>query len=378
MRTRPLQLGEPAPWFTAACTANPTFHFDTVAGRYIVLMFLQSAGRADSQRILAELVQANRQRFDDESVTFFGVTTDPLDQQQARVQEQLPGIRYFWDFDQAISREYGAVQRDQQTGGERYMPHTVVLDTRLRTLATLSFDDPATHVSRLLRLINSLPQLGNPTVATVQAPVLIVPNLFEPEFCRMLIDLYERNGGKESGFMREINGKTVGMYDHGHKRRQDYEILDEQVRKSCMVRIHDRLIPELQRATQFQASRMERYIVSCYDSAQGAHFRAHRDNTTKGTAHRKFAVSLVLNTGEFDGGYVWFPEYGRQLFSPPAGGAVVFSCSMLHEATPVTRGKRYVFLPFLYDDAAARLRDQNLKFLAGDVNSPQDATQAVP
>ena len=50
---------------------------------------------------------------------------------------------------------------------------------------------------------------------------------------------------------------------------------------------------------------------------------------------------------------------------------------MLHEATPVTRGKRYVFLPFLYDDAAARLRDQNLKFLAGDANSPQDATPAA-
>jgi predicted 2-oxoglutarate/Fe(II)-dependent dioxygenase YbiX len=42
---------------------------------------------------------------------------------------------------------------------------------------------------------------------------------------------------------------------------------------------------------------------------------------------------------------------------------VVFSCSLLHEATPVTRGTRYVFLPFLYDDAAAKVREQNLAFL---------------
>jgi hypothetical protein len=34
----------------------------------------------------------------------------------------------------------------------------------------------------------------------------------------------------------------------------------------------------------------------------------------------------------------------------------------MHEATPVTRGLRYAFLPFLYDDAAARVRDENLKF----------------
>lgn len=145
-----------------------------------------------------------------------------------------------------------------------------------------------------------------------------------------------------------------------------------------MIRIHDRLVPEIEKAYQFKATRMERYIVACYYGTQNAHFRAHRDNTTKGTAHRKFAVSLVLNTGEFDGGFVWFPEYGRQMFAPPAGGAVVFSCSLLHEATPVTSGKRYVFLPFLYDDAAARLRDENLRFVAGeDVNTPQQAQQAA-
>ena len=29
----------------------------------------------------------------------------------------------------------------------------------------------------------------------------------------------------------------------------------------------------------------------------------------------------------------------------------MFSCSLLHEATRVTRGRRYAFLPFLYDAA---------------------------
>ena len=38
---------------------------------------------------------------------------------------------------------------------------------------------------------------------------------------------------------------------------------------------------------------------------------------------------------------------------------MVFSCSMLHEATPVTRGRRYAFLPFLYDEAGAAIRDAN-------------------
>lgn len=369
-----LPVGEPAPWFSAPSTNNPKFHFDTAAGRYIVLSFFETAARPDSQQILADILR-QRSAIDDTEVSFFGVSTDPHDQQEQRVKEHIPGIRFFWDFDKTISRMFGAVRSDRQTGVTSYVPHTLLLDERLRVLAVLTFDNPATHVDRLLALIRSQPPMGQFAVSQLQAPVLIVPRIFEPEFCRKLIDLYEQKGGTESGFMREVDGKTVGMYDYGHKRRQDYEIEDEAIRKACMIRIHDRLVPEIEKAYQFKATRMERYIVACYDAAQGAHFRAHRDNTTAGTAHRKFAVSLVLNTGEFEGGYVWFPEFGRKLFSPPAGGAVVFSCSLLHEATAVTQGKRYVFLPFLYDDAAARIREQNLKFIGGTANTPTDADE---
>jgi hypothetical protein len=44
----------------------------------------------------------------------------------------------------------------------------------------------------------------------------------------------------------------------------------------------------------------------------------------------------------------------------------VFSCSLLHEATPVTAGERYAFLPFLYDEAGAKLREKNLEFVKLD------------
>lgn len=113
---------------------------------------------------------------------------------------------------------------------------------------------------------------------------------------------------------------------------------------------------------------MERYIVCCYDAEEGAHFRAHRDNTTGGTAHRRFAVSINLND-DFDGGEVSFPEYGPRSFKPPPGGAVVFSCSLLHAVSRITRGKRYAFLPFLYDDAAAKVREANNRFLGEGVGA---------
>ena len=99
----------------------------------------------------------------------------------------------------------------------------------------------------------------------------------------------------------------------------------------------------------------------------------HRDNTTKGTAHRRFAVTLNLNSEDYDGGYLRFLEYGPQLFKAPTGGAVVFSCSMLHKALPVTSGTRYVFLPFLYDEAAAVIRKDNNAFLSENLGAYKKA-----
>src|SRR5262249_46443855 len=107
-----LTVGEPAPWFTARCTSNPTFHFDTIAGRYVVLCFFGSAGQSASRQVLDGFLRY-LSGFDDENVCFFGVSTDPEDERANRVQETLPGSRYFWDFDRRISQMYGAVAKGE-------------------------------------------------------------------------------------------------------------------------------------------------------------------------------------------------------------------------------------------------------------------------
>src|SRR5690606_16138476 len=103
---------------------------------------------------------------------------------------------------------------------------------------------------------------------------------------------------------------------------------------------------------------------------EGGYFRPHRDNRSFGTAHRRFAVSINLNAGDFDGGDLRFPEFGGRTYRPPTGGAVVFCCSLLHEATPVTRGRRYAFLPFLYDEAAEAIRNLNRSKVSASEPAP--------
>ncbi len=44
-----------------------------------------------------------------------------------------------------------------------------------------------------------------------------------------------------------------------------------------------------------------------------------------GAQHRRFAVSINLNNN-FEGCDLMFPEFGRKVYRPSEGGALVFSC----------------------------------------------------
>ncbi|MFO1068062.1 MAG: redoxin domain-containing protein [Geminicoccaceae bacterium] len=369
MSTAPgLRPGDPAPWFKAASSNNPTFSFDTVAGRYVVLCFLGSSSSPQAQAALAAVFR-NRQLFDDEKLSFFGVTSDARDRDEGRVQQMVPGIRFFWDLDLAIARQYGVADTPQQGASApvAYRAQWIILDPMLRVVGVVPFDDAGRHAESAIAFLGRLPPIDQHARVPLFAPVLVLPRVFEPEFCKRLIDYYEEKGGVDSGFMRDVGGKTVGIVDYSHKRRSDCNIEDEGLKVAARQRIERRLIPEIRKAFQFHVTRMERYIVVCYDADTGGHFNAHRDDTTYGTAHRRFAVTINLDADAYEGGDLCFPEFGSRRYRAPTGGAVVFSCSLLHKVWPVTAGKRYAFLPFLYDDAAARLREQNNAKLADTV-----------
>jgi len=344
------------------------FALDSTAGRYIVLCFFGSADAKAKGAIDAAL--AEPELFDDERATFFGVSIDPADEAKRRVKGRVPGYRFFWDFDGAISRRYGAIPHDAEPakGNVRLRRIWVVLDPTLRTLKVLPFRHDGADAAELMAYLKSLPPPSRFAGFEVQAPVLVLPNVFEPEFCTKLIGLYEASGGQETGFMRDVGGKTVELHDHVHKRRRDHIIEDEEIMGEVLRRFNRSVVPELLKAYQYKATQMERFLVGCYRAEDSGHFAPHRDNTTNGTAHRRFAASVNLNA-DFDGGEVSFPEYGPRGFRPAPGGAVVFSCSLLHAVSKVTRGARYAFLPFLYDEEAAKLRAANAAE-AGQTETP--------
>lgn len=340
---------QPAPWFTTPGPTNPNFVFSSLGGYYVLLAFLPR-DRAAAAEMTARL-QAARGLLDGVARIGFRVTSDP--EVFAAARDEV-GLQWFFDPTQAIARAYGALAAD---GTER--GRFVLVDPTLRILA---FSDGPEGADALFQRLARLPTPDDHAGVPLTAPVLVVPRIFEPELCGRLIALYEAQGGVPSGTMVDRGGKTVPVLSD-FKSRRDVTIEDDALCLELRTRIERRLLPEIRKAFQFRPTRLERYIVACYDSAEGGRFKPHRDNTTKGTAHRQFACSINLNAEGFEGGDLRFPEFGSRTYRPPTGGAVVFSCSLLHEATPVVSGRRYAFLPFFYDEEGHRLREANLHSL---------------
>ncbi len=180
------------------------------------------------------------------------------------------------------------------------------------------------------------------------APVLIVPRVFDQEYCRRLIALWETGGNAPSGVFRADYRESGGLLDPKMKARRDHIVTDPAINEEIGGLIGRRVVPEILKAFSFKVNYVKEFKIACYDATESGFFRPHRDNVKPIGTGRRFAMSLNLNTGDYEGGYLRFPEYGPHLYRPAAGDAVVFACPLLHEATPVTAGRRFVLLTFFY------------------------------
>lgn len=352
----PLSIGDPAPWATLPSTAHPQHYGDYLNGDRTVLFFLGSASSPETSAVLTEFA-AQQAQLQALGASVLGVSIDPQDQVLSEWVGRSPHLNLLWDFDGQLSALYGVCQIGS-SGGIAYDPTTFVLDENLRIVAIVPLDRQGSHVAKVLEQLSQLPPISPPVLVTRQAPVLLIPRVLEPAFCQLLMDRYESEGSVESGFMQQVGDQTVEVLNPAVKQRRDLRIKDPNLIGQINQRIWRRIVPEIEKAFYYRVTNFERYLVGCYDDQTQGFFKPHRDNTNVGSLHRRFAMTLNLNAG-YEGGYLRFPEYGSQLYRPAPGEAVIFSCSLLHEATPVTQGRRFTLLSFFYNQDDAKLREAN-------------------
>jgi predicted 2-oxoglutarate/Fe(II)-dependent dioxygenase YbiX len=220
----------------------------------------------------------------------------------------------------------------------------IVLDPNQRVAAT--FDSRALPAAAEAMEMTAAAVRANggadQILTTPMAPVLVLPRVFEPEFCTQVMRLWSKGDHKDSGVSSRYGNVNLSHL----KRTEDYTVVEPMMQKAISDRLAYRIGPELTKVFAFDRQfTFDAHVVLSY-SAEGQHFfGAHRDNGAPTTADRAFAVSLNLND-DFSGGELVFPEYAGVRVSPPPGAAAVFSCSLLHQVLPVTRGRRFVLTTF--------------------------------
>ncbi|MEO6715133.1 MAG: hypothetical protein ABIM89_17135 [Mycobacteriales bacterium] len=240
------------------------------------------------------------------------------------------GAAGFVDAGGAVSARYG--------GGAA----VVCLDANLRVTATASALDVVAVVAELDRAAYADAGVRIES----QAPMLMIPRVLDATLCDELIAQC-RSASVETGVEQTAGTTRQAALDATYKRRRDLTVTAGEQLQALSAAVGRRVLPEVQRAFAFRATRFEGFKVAWYDESARGFFAPHRDNLTPATAHRVFGLSINLND-DYTGGELAFPEYGDQRYRAPRGAAMVFSCDLLHAVRPVEEGARFVLLSFLY------------------------------
>ena len=264
----------------------------------------------------------------------------------ARTEQPLEGL-VLSDASGTVARAYGMTDAD---GAIAYL-----VDPNLRVVTSVDLPDHEAAAVEVRAAADSLPP-ATPREIRGQAPVLLIDRILDSTLCERLASTWETGGHAATGVEKSSAGRRDDALAQGMKRRRDHVVDDAHLLETLTSTLGRRVIPELQKSFSYRASRFEGFKIARYAAEEEGFFHAHRDNLSPATAHRRFALTVNLND-DYDGGQLVFPEYGRDLYRPNPGSALIFSCSHLHEVTPVTRGNRFALLSFLFGERDLRKRE---------------------
>ncbi len=184
-------------------------------------------------------------------------------------------------------------------------------------------------------------------IVTSAVPLLVVDGVLDPVLVAQLLGHADGAGWFRSPMVRpDVADQPTLVADIAVKARHDHRLVDARLTALVQRAMVERLLPVVARSFAHTPRSHETFKLVRYDADDGW-FTAHRDNVTPSAAHRRFAVTLNLDA-DYEGGDLRFPEFGEDLYRPQPGSAIVFSCGLLHEVTPVTAGSRHALLTFLW------------------------------
>jgi len=188
-----------------------------------------------------------------------------------------------------------------------------------------------------------------PTVVKAQIPCIFYQEVIPPKLVDLMVEEVEKINEKN-----EFEDAKTGSLDKA--------VYDTKTRNSkikwwyeshwvCSVFSHYIGIANKQQ-WEYDLNTLLGIQVSKYEAPDG-HYRWHSDyGTSQNNDYtRKLSASLLLtDPSEYEGGDLEFIDYhGNNVFAPKQRGSIiVFDSRVPHRVTPVTKGKRYSLVTWMY------------------------------
>lgn len=340
-----LQDGDLAPRFIVADDKGKPFDLgaDNIAGRIIVLVFYRT--HSDSIGALNEFI-ALQTEFEKMGANI--VAIGPENKKESR---KLNGTVFpFTALPAAPLELFHAYGIKSETCTLDSPTTTVIVRPNGHVFRILTGSSQAAHA---VTAVKHLSIAAKSSETANYPPILTVPDVLSASECAQLISAYDNSQApfvKPQEVLGQAHDVKSRIPDYGRQDRIDLLLNSHEMRDKIVRRLQHRLLPEIKKAFHYEVTSLENLRIAKYEGSRGGKSHGHRDNSIKNVAHRRFAVSINLNAKEFEGGELRFPEFGPHLYKGETGAAVVFSCSLLHEALGVKNGARYVLLVFLFGD----------------------------
>ena len=311
---------------------------DHISGKHLIMAFL---GDPESERTAALLaaLAGMEARLEDANATVLAISASS-DAAANKARKRAAGFGWpiIGDASGALFASYGL-----HKGSDRV--DRLVLLTPYRQIRTW-FDiegDAGTALGTIMDILHNAGAAEETRWSPPHAPVLVVPNVFSPEECANLV----QSVVTDTPFMvrqprpSEVPGNyKIPVYDHFRQDRIDLIIKDRNTLAILDERIFGRVVPMIKKAFAFDVTRREDLHIARYVGRREGITMGHRDNMEPPGAHRRFALSVSLND-DYEGGGISFREFSPKAYRVPAGTAMVFSSSLLHEVEETTEGVRY-------------------------------------
>jgi len=340
-----LEPGDRIPEFRLKTQRESTTSLAAQAlGKFVVLVFCKDLKSRGLQTFLSELLpQYDRA---DRMAHFIFLTRETTSATAIFAERMTFPFPIMTDSDGSVFAGYGV-----PSGGEEQLT-CVLADANRQLLRIDSNCGVPGYAAQALDYLADIPQ-PTPIEVGRAAPVLYVARVLDPSFCQELIRHFETQGHRDSEVMHgQDAGQEQELVNYGTKVRSDHLIGDPALGGKIGRHLKARVLPEIQKAFHYRVTGLDWLKIGCYEADRQGFFAPHRDDTAPRVAHRRFAMTLNLNTGDYEGGHLRFPEYGPHLYRPAAGDAVIFSCSLVHEVLPVTAGRRFALISFFHGSDA--------------------------